>query len=110
MRGNSIVKLPSLSHVAWMNNPSAEPARENRICNAEPPEGSIVVMKRLLLFTSVLSLISGCATQKLQPIDIASVSTVQAKIKEQVGVYMQAARYLSLADGNYGAVVVLKGK
>ena len=78
--------------------------------DTEPPEESIMVMKRSLQFTLILSLMSGCATQKLQPIDLASVSTVQAKIKEQVGVYMQAASYLSLADRNYGAVVVLNGK
>jgi hypothetical protein len=68
------------------------------------------VFKRILLCNLVLSLIPGCATQKLQPIDLASVSAVQAKIKEQVGLYMKAASYLALADRNYGAVVILNGK
>lgn len=57
-----------------------------------------------------LSLISGCATQKLQPIDLASVSAVQAKIKEQISVYMKAASYLALAEKNDGAVVIINGK
>lgn len=67
-------------------------------------------LKYFVVSSLTLSLIAACATQKLKPIDLASVSTVQAKIKAQVGVYMQAASDLSLADNDYGAVVVLDGK
>ena len=68
------------------------------------------ISKRLLVCTLFLNLITGCATQKLQPIDLASVSAVQAKIKEQVSVYMKAASYLALADKNDGAVVIINRK
>jgi len=68
------------------------------------------VLKYLVVCSLAFNLMSGCATQKLHPIDLAGVSDVQAKIKEQVSVYMRAASYLALVDQNYGAVVILNGK
>jgi hypothetical protein len=67
-------------------------------------------LKRLLVSILALTLMSGCAAQKLRPIDLANISDVQAKIKEQVGVYMKAASYLTLVDQNYGAVAIVDGK
>jgi hypothetical protein len=63
-----------------------------------------------LATTSILLCLVGCAAQPIHPIDVNSISAVQANIKAQIGVYLATVKNLPNAaagDPKDGAVVLI---
>jgi hypothetical protein len=60
--------------------------------------------------TSILLGLASCATHAIRPIDVNSISAVQANIKAQIGIYMATVKNLPSAapgDPKDGAVVLI---
>lgn len=47
---------------------------------------------RTTIIFSILLILVGCASQRLQPINVTAISAVQSEIKRQIGIYMLASR------------------